>query len=95
MTFCPDVFQLWYKEYPMFTQWSANKGILFPPKELAEDEGEQYDLTSKAYILMKRLGQGYDTILQMDADERDKLFKMEMELIKKESEDRNKNNFNG
>lgn len=95
MTFCPDVYQLWYKEYPMFTQWSASRGILFPPKESAEDADNQFSLTSKAYILMKRLGQDYDTILQMDADERDLLFTMEMELIKKESEHRDKNNFNG
>lgn len=95
MTFCPDVYQLWYKEYPMFTQWSESKGILFQPKELAEDADKQYDLTSKAYILMKRLGQDYETILQMDATERDMLFTMEMDLIKKESEDRDKNNFNG
>ena len=43
---------------------------------------------------MKRLGQDYNTIMLMDADERDKLFKMEMDLIKeeqKEKENLNKN----
>ena len=92
MTFRPDVYHLWYRDYPLFTQWSANRDSLFTPKEAENDE--QYDLTSKIYILMKRLGQDYSTILQMDADERDLLFKMEMELIKKESES-SKNSLNG
>lgn len=77
----------------MFTQWAVQKGILFIPKEVAEDEEEkQYDLTSKAYILMKRLGQDYDKIMSMDAEERDKLFEMEMKLIKEEAkQNENKN----
>ena len=40
---------------------------------------------SKAYILMKRLGQDYNTIMNMPTDERDRLFSMEMELIKEEA----------
>ena len=68
------------------------KGILFPPKEAAEDEDDKkYDLTSKAYILMKRLGQSYDVIMNMDADERDALFEMEMKLIREEQKQNNSN----
>lgn len=86
MTFNPTEYHFWHKEYPMFTQWAIQKGILFPPKEFAEDdELKQYDLTSKAYIFMKRLGQDYNMFMLMDAEERDKIFEMEMELIKEES----------
>ena len=70
----------------MLCLWAVQKGILFPPKEYAEDEKDkQYDLTSKIYILMKRLSQSYDTIMKMDSEERDRLFEMEMSLIRKES----------
>ena len=34
---------------------------------------------------MKRLGQDYNRIMLMDSEDRDKFFKMEMELIKEES----------
>lgn len=86
MTFNPAEYHLWHKEYPMFSLWAIPKGILFLPKEVAEsEEVKQYDLTSKAYILMKRLGQDYDKILLMDAEERDRLFEMEMKLIKEEA----------
>ena len=85
MTFSPADYQFWHKEYPMLSLWAVQKGILFPPKEHAEDEDDKrYDLTSKAYILMKRLGQSYDVIMNMDADERDTLFEMEMKLIHEE-----------
>ena len=33
---------------------------------------------------MKRLGQDYSKIMEMPSEERDKLFEMEMQLIKKE-----------
>lgn len=36
---------------------------------------------------MKRLGQSYGEIMQMDASERDTLFEMEMKLIKEEAKD--------
>lgn len=86
MTFNPTECHLWYKEYPMFILWAARKGILFLPKEVAEDEEfKKYDLTSKVYIFMKRLHQSYETVMLMDADERDKLFEMEMQLIKEEN----------
>lgn len=86
MTLNPSEYYFWHKEYPMFCQWAVRKDILFLPKETAEDEEEKkYDLTSKAYILMKRLNQGYDRIMSMDAEERDKLFEMEMKLIKEET----------
>lgn len=92
MTLNPSEYYFWHKEYPMFTLWAATKGILFLPKEIAEDEEEKkYDLTSKAYILMKRLNQSYDRIMSMDADERDTLFEMEMKLIKEEAK-QNENN---
>ena len=86
MTFNPTEYHLWYKEYPMFNLWAVQKGILFFPKEYAEDdELGKYDLTSKSYILMKRLGQDYNRIMLIDSEDRDKFFKMEMELIKEES----------
>lgn len=92
MTFNPAEYQLWHKEYPMFCSWAVQKGILFPPKESAEDEEDKkYDLTSKAYILMKRLGQSYDVIMNMDATERDMLFEMEMKLIREEQKQNNSN----
>lgn len=92
MTFNPAEYQLWHKEYPMFCSWAVQKGILFPPKEMAEDEEDKkYDLTSKAYILMKRLGQSYDVIMNMDALERDTLFEMEMKLIREEQKQNNSN----
>lgn len=85
MTFSLAEYHLWHKEYPMLCLWAVQKGILFPPKESAEDEDDKkYDLTSKAYVLMKRLGQSYDVIMNMDADERDVLFEMEMRLIREE-----------
>ena len=88
MTFHPDNYQLWQKEYPLFTLWALRRDILFLPKTLSEvDEDKQWDLTSKAYILMKRLGQSYGEIMQMDASERDTLFEMEMKLIKEEAKD--------
>ena len=93
MTFSPEEYHFWYKEYPMFILWAVKKGILFLPKEVSgQEEYEQWDLTSKAYILMKRLGQDYNTIMLMDADERDKLFKMEMDLIKEEKKKKEKQN---
>lgn len=94
MTFNPTEYYLWYKEYPMLTLWAVQKGILFIPKEVSEDEFKKWDLTSKAYIFMKRLGQDYNRVMMMDADERDKLFEMEMKLIKeeqKQKENLNKN----
>lgn len=86
MTFNPTDYRLWQKEYPMFSQWALQKGILFIPKQFAEDdEFKQYDLTSKAYLFMKRLGQDYNRVMLMDADERDAIFEMEMKLIKEEA----------
>lgn len=92
MTLNPSEYHFWHKEYPMFCQWAVHKDILFLPKEMAEDEEDkQYDLTSKAYILMKRLNQSYDRIMSMDAEERDRLFEMEMKLLKEEAK-QNENN---
>lgn len=89
MTFNPTEYHLWYKEYPMLSLWATQKGILFLPKEVAEDEEfKQYDLTSKIYIFMKRLGQDYNSVMLMDAEERDRLFEMEMKLIKEEEKQR-------
>ena len=71
----------------MFSLWASSRDILFLPREASEenDSNEKYDLVSKAYILMKRLGQDYNTIMNMPTDERDRLFSMEMELIKEEA----------
>lgn len=69
----------------MFSLWAILKGILFVPKEVSEDdEFKKWDLTSKIYVFMKRLGQDYNRVLMMDADERDALFEMEMKLLKEE-----------
>lgn len=84
MTFSPSDYHFWHKEYSQFTQWAMQKGALFLPRETAEEQDNQYDLTSKAYILMKRLGQDYSRIMCMDSEERDKIFRMEMDLIRKE-----------
>lgn len=85
MTFNPTDYHLITKEYPMFSLWAVPKGILFIPKEVSEDdELKKYDLTSKAYILMKRLGQDYNRVMLMDAEDRDALFEMEMKLIQEE-----------
>lgn len=86
MTFKSDEIRLLYREYPMFCLWAAPKGILFLPRQIAESEDEfgEYDLTSKLYIFMKRLHQSYSTVMLMDAEERDKIFKMEMKLIEEE-----------
>ena len=87
MTLNPADVQLMQREYPMFSLWASSRDILFLPREVAEenDSNEKYDLVSKAYILMKRLGQDYNTIMNMPTDERDRLFSMEMELIKEEA----------
>ena len=93
MTLNPADVQLMQREYPMFSLWASSRGILFLPKETAEDNdsNEKYDLVSKAYILMKRLGQDYNTIMNMPTDERDRLFSMEMELIKQEAKQAEQN----
>lgn len=90
MTFRPDEMKLWHREYPMFCLWASRGDFLFIPKEVSEDKEEVYDLTAKAYILMKRLGQNYNDIMRMSSSERDTLFQMEMELIKKEAEEKKK-----
>lgn len=93
MTLTPEKFFIWTKEYPMFFLWAMDKDILFLPKEISEtEENKQYDLVSKAYILMKRLGQDYEKIIRMDAEERDQLFEMEMQLIDEEKKQNEKNN---
>ena len=85
MTFAPDVYYYWHKEYPMFWQWAQGKDNLFLPKAMSEsDELKQHSLTSKVYVLMKRLQQSYKTILTMPMDERDELFEMEMKLLEEE-----------
>lgn len=95
MTFNPSEFFLWNKEYPMFSLWASQKGILFLPKEIAEDEEfKKFDLTSKIYVLMKRLNQDYNRIMLMDAEERDKIFEIEMRLIKEEAKQRESNGKN-
>lgn len=86
MTFRSDEYRLLYREYPMFTFWAITKGILFLPRQFAEAEDDygKYDLTSKLYVFMKRLHQSYQTVMLMDAEERDRLFQMEMKLIEEE-----------
>lgn len=91
MTLNPDEYRIWYKEWPMFCLWALQKGNLFIPKEVSEDDNvKKWDLTSKAYIFMKRLGQDYNRFMLMDADVRDRLFEMEMQLIKEEQKQNEK-----
>lgn len=92
MTFKSDEYRLLYKEYPMFCLWAVTRGILFLPRNIAESEDDfkHHDLTSKVYILMKRLHQRYNEIMSMDSDERDTFFEMEMKLIKEEAEQNKK-----
>ena len=92
MTFNPTEAHLWYKEFPMFNLWAVVRNLLFIPKEAAEeDENKRWDLTSKAYIFMKRLGQDYNRVMLMDADERDRIFEMEMKLIEEEKKQSERN----
>ena len=76
----------------MFAQWGIQKGTLFFPKwAREEDEDKRYDETSKMYLLMKKLHQTYESIMLMPTSTRDRLFDMEMEYIKKQKEDIEKN----
>ena len=84
MTFKSDEFRLLYREYPMFFLWAITKGILFLPRQVEEDDYGSYDLTSKLYVFMKRLHQSYETVMMMDAEERDEIFKLEMKLVEEE-----------
>ena len=95
MTLNPSEAQLRIREYPMFCLWPFATDTLFLPSGVAEDEdNKKYDLTSKVYVLMKRLGQSYTEIMRMDAEERDKYFEIELKLMKKEAEDAEKNKGN-
>ena len=58
---------------------------------LPEYEDKRYDETSKMYLLMKKLHQTYESIMLMPTSTRDRLFDMEMEYIKKQKEDIEKN----
>lgn len=89
MTLSPDTVHLWYKEYPMFWQWAQDKDILFLQKLSPNDE--TYDLASQIYVLMKRLRQSYESILMMPDEDRENLFKMEMELMKQEAKNQENN----
>ena len=69
----------------MFSLWGIKYNNIFFPKTVTQTgEYAEYDLTSKAYVFMKRLGQDYRTIMLMDATERDEIFAMEMKLIEEE-----------
>lgn len=93
MTFNPAEFRFWYRDFPAFFQWAMRRDVLFPPKEIADDGNSAYDLTSKMYVLMKRLGQSYETIMNMPAEERDKIFEMEIQLMEEEAKQaKEKNN---
>ena len=85
MTFGSSEYHSWVRDYPMASLWGINHDNLFFPKNLtSKEEYGQYDLTSKLYIFMKRLGQDYNRVMLMDADERDMIFEMEMKLIEEE-----------
>lgn len=89
MTFCQGV-QLLYRDYAMFSMWlfaRSDKLLFFPREMLEENDLYRYDLTSKAYIFMKRLHTDYKTFMSMDAEDREKIFHMEMDLIQKENKE--------
>jgi len=92
MTLSPENYFLWYKDYPTFTQWALQRDVLFIPKEFSEtEEDKQYNLESKAYLLMKRLGQDYEQVMRMDSESRDNFFDLEMSLIEEESKEKEEN----
>lgn len=83
------------KTYPMFIEWLRGKDedILFLPKGIAEQEKYAgYTMEQKVYVLMKRLRQDYNTIMQMSTEERDMYFRMEMDLIEKENNEADSSN---
>lgn len=85
MTFGSSEYHAWYRDYPLFSFWGVRHDRLFFDKSFSQKgEYAEYNLTSKAYIFMKRLGQDYKTIMLMASDERDELFEMEMKLIEEE-----------
>lgn len=85
MTFGSNEYRPYHRGFPFFSLWGIRFGNLFFPKSLVQDEKyDDYGLTSRVYIFMKRLGQDYRTIMLMDSEERDELFKMEMDLIEEE-----------
>lgn len=91
MTLSPAEAHLWHKDYPMFFQWvfrlwARQRDTVFQAREAdSEDDYSGYDLVSKLYVLMKRLHQSYDAVMQMQPDDRDTLFAMEMKLIREEA----------
>lgn len=85
MTFGSSTYWAYYRDCPMFSFWGIKHGNLFFPKSVTQTgEYAEYDLTSKAYVFMKRLGQDYKTIMLMESTERDEIFAMEMKLIEEE-----------
>lgn len=86
MTLKAEEYHAIYKECPMFCLWAVTKGILFFPKQIISDDEKygNYDLTSEAYLLMKRLHQAYKDIMLMDSEERHQFFRLEMEFMEEE-----------
>jgi hypothetical protein len=94
MTFRPEEFRVLYRDFPAFMGWILDKSInlLFFPREIfAEKEIYKMDLTSKAYVFMKRLNTDYPTFMQMDEEVREQLFRMEMDAIEKENREAEQN----
>ena len=92
MTFGQGV-RLLYRDYAMFSMWlfsKSDKLLFFPREILEENDSYRYDLTSKAYLFMKRLHTDYKTFMSMDAEDRERIFRMEMDLIIKENQDAEK-----
>lgn len=88
MTFSQEDAKPLYRDYPMFMQWILSKDIrlLFFPREILEsNELYKYDLTSKAYLFMKRLHTDFNTFMRMDETTRERIFRMEVDLIEKEN----------
>lgn len=89
MTLSPDGTYLVEKNSPRATD-SLLGGLFLQKERYKEETDEKYDLTSKIYLLMKRLHQNYQQILMMSIEEREKFFNLELELIKEENKQKEK-----
>lgn len=85
MTFPGDFLPSQYlirREKETFGEWSLrNMNSLFLPYR-----DPNYSLESIIHLMMNRLHQNYEVIMQMEQTKRDRLFNIELELMKKEAQ---------
>lgn len=71
-----------YRQKDTFGEWSKrNLSSLFLPYR-----DPNYSLTDIIHLMMSRLHQSHDRLMQMEQTERDAYFTKELELMKKEAE---------